>query len=174
MGGLLVTACSTLGLIIPTALAQSVRVEGGCMSWWGWTIAGATLLGAELIFVNAQFYLVFVGSAALVVGIITALSPGFAAWGQWTAFGVLAIVSMVLFRNRVYHRLARHAPGFRTGPVGGTITLPVSLGPGESCQTEHGGTFWTVLNDSGAPIPSGTQARIERVQGLTLLIRPAA
>ncbi len=157
----------------PAPLAQSARGKGVGMSWWGWTVAGAILLGAELIFVNAQFYLVFVGGAALIVGVITALNPGFVVWAQWTAFALLAIVSVPLFRSRLYHRLVRHAPGVRTGPVGGTITLPVSLGPGESCQTEHGGTFWTVLNDSGASIPSGTQARIERVQGLTLLIRPA-
>ena len=35
------------------------------MNWWGWIIAGAILLGAELSFVNAQFYLVFIGSAAM-------------------------------------------------------------------------------------------------------------
>jgi membrane protein implicated in regulation of membrane protease activity len=45
------------------------------MSWWGWVIGGAVLLGAELAFVDAQFYLVFVGSAALVVGLIAGMAP---------------------------------------------------------------------------------------------------
>ena len=45
------------------------------MSWWGWIIAGAILLGAELTFVNAQFYLVFVGSAAILVGLATLAAP---------------------------------------------------------------------------------------------------
>jgi inner membrane protein len=142
------------------------------MSWWGWTIAGAILLGAELIFVNAQFYLVFVGSAAIVVGIATLLSPGLEEWVQWAAFAVLAVLSMVLFRSRVYRKLHSRAPPVRTGPVGQTITLQVPLAPGQSCQAEHGGTFWTVLNDSPSPIPSGSQARIESVQGLVLLVRP--
>ncbi len=143
------------------------------MSWWGWTIAGAILLGAELIFVNAQFYLVFIGSAAIVVGIATALAPELLAWGQWALFAVLAIVSMLTFRSRVYRRLHLQSPPVRTGPVGGLITLQVSLAPGESCQAEHGGTFWTVLNDSGSPLPSGSRARIASVNGLTLLVRPA-
>src|SRR4029077_11994692 len=56
--------------------ARKARGKGVPMSWWGWTIAGAILLGAELIFVNAQFYLVFVGSAAIVVGVVTAFGPG--------------------------------------------------------------------------------------------------
>ena len=43
-------------------------------------IGGAILLGAELGFVNAQFYLVFIGSAALVVGLASAAIPGPGAW----------------------------------------------------------------------------------------------
>ena len=36
------------------------------MEWWAWIAAGAILLGSELAFVDAQFYLVFVGASALV------------------------------------------------------------------------------------------------------------
>jgi membrane protein implicated in regulation of membrane protease activity len=63
-------------------------------------------------------------------------------------------------------------PKVDTGPAGGVITLQVSLGAGESCQAEYGGSFWTVRNDSDTPIPSGSRARIARVQDLTLLVRP--
>jgi len=141
------------------------------MSWWGWIIAGAILLGAELSFVNAQFYLVFIGSAAILVGLVALLVP-LAPWLQWALFGILAIVSMVTFRSRVYQRFNRALPRVETGPAGGSITLQVTLGAGESCQAEHGGTFWTVRNDSDTPIPSGSRARIARVQNLTLLVRP--
>ncbi len=141
------------------------------MTWWGWIIAGAILLGAELSFVSAQFYLVFIGSAAILTGVATLLVP-LAPWVQWALFGVLALVSMVTFRSRVYQRFNRALPKVDTGPAGGLITLQVSLGAGESCQAEYGGTFWTVRNDSDTPIPSGSRARIARVQDLTLLVRP--
>ena len=141
------------------------------MSWWGWIIAGAILLGAELAFVNAQFYLVFIGSAAILTGLATLVLP-VAPWVQWALFAILAIVSMVTFRNRLSHRFNRAWPKVDTGPAGGLITLPVALGAGESCQAEYGGTFWTVRNDSDTPIPSGSRARIARVQDLTLLVRP--
>ena len=141
------------------------------MTWWGWIIAGAILLGAELAFVNAQFYLVFLGSAAILTGLATLLLP-LAAWLQWALFAVLAIVSMVTFRTRVYQRYNRALPQVGTGPAGGLITLQVPLGAGESCQAEYGGTFWTVRNDSDTPMPSGCRARIARVQNLTLLVRP--
>ena len=45
------------------------------MTWWDGIIVGAILLGAELTFVNAEFYLVFIGSAAIVAGVVTALTP---------------------------------------------------------------------------------------------------
>ena len=141
------------------------------MTWWGWIIAGAILLGAELSFVNAQFYLVFIGSAAILTGLATLVLP-LPEWVQWALFAVLAIVSMMAFRSRVYDGFARSSPKVDTGPVGGLITLQVSLGAGESCQAEYGGSFWTVRNDSDTPIPSGSRARIARVQDLTLLVRP--
>ena len=141
------------------------------MTWWGWIIAGAILLGAELAFVNAQFYLVFIGSAAMLVGLVTAtLEP--AAWLQWALFAVLAIVSMVTFRSRIYHRFRGALPTVNTGPAGGVLTLHVPLAAGESCQAEYGGTFWTVRNVGTTPLPAGSRARIVSVEHLTLLVRP--
>jgi membrane protein implicated in regulation of membrane protease activity len=143
------------------------------MTWWGWLIGGAILFGAELTLVSADFYLVFIGSAAILVGLGTALfSP--AAWIQWAAFAALSVISMVMFRSRVYERLHRQVPAVRSGPKGGVLTLSAPLLPGESCQAEYAGTFWSVLNDTAAPIPSGTRVRITAVRDLTLLVRPDA
>ena len=141
------------------------------MTWWGWVIAGAILLGAELLFVNAQFYLVFVGAAAILVG-LAALTLPLADWLQWGLFAALAVVSMVTFRNRIYQRFRGAAPALRTGPEGGVITLPAELAAGDSCQAEYGGSYWTVRNDSGTALPAGSRARIVGVQHLTLLVRP--
>jgi membrane protein implicated in regulation of membrane protease activity len=142
------------------------------MNWWGWVVAGTILLGAELTVVNAQFYLVFVGCAAIVVGLATAAIPGLAPWVQWAGFAVLGIVSMLTFRDRLYQKLRGHPPEVRTGPAGTVLTLPTALAPGESCQVEHGGTHWTAYNDADAPIPVGTRVRIAQVRGLTLFVRP--
>ena len=144
------------------------------MTWWGWIVGGAILLGAELAFVNAQFYLVFIGTAAILVGLASVLLDPFVPWAQWAAFGVLSLVLMMAFRSRLYDRLHRHRPSVQPGPIGGVMTVPVSLAPGETCRAEHGGTFWTVCNDSDMSIPSGANARIASVQGLTLLVRPNA
>jgi len=142
------------------------------MTWWGWVIAGVILLGAELSFVNAQFYLVFIGIAAILVGVATLLLP-LAEWLQWGLFALLSIGSMVTFRSRIYRRFRGATPAVHAGPPqGGLITLPVALGAGDSCQAEYGGSYWTVRNDSDTPLPSGSRVRVVRVQQLTLLVRP--
>ena len=142
------------------------------MTWWAWIIAGAILLGAELSFVSAQFYLVFIGSAAIAVGLIAAATGTLAPWGQWALFAVLAIGSMVAFRSRLYERFHRSLPAVATGPVGGVLTLHTALAAGQSCQAEYGGSYWTVQNDSHSDIPAGARARVVRVHDLTLLVRP--
>jgi membrane protein implicated in regulation of membrane protease activity len=136
-------------------------------------IGGAILFGAELAFVDAQFYLVFVGSAAILVGLLLALTA-VAEWAQWALFAILAGGSTVLFRARIYRKLRGHLPVVRSGPSGDELTLPTALAPEESCQTEHAGSFWTVQNDCEVVLPSGARVRVVRVQGLTLLVRPAA
>lgn len=142
------------------------------MTWWGWVIGGAILLGAELAFVDAQFYLVFVGTAAIIAGIASAAVPSLASWAQWAVFAVLSIVSMLTFRGRIYARLRGRAPQVRCGPLNEVLTLPAPLAPGETCQAEHAGTLWTVRNGTDTPMASGARARVTGVEGLTLVVQP--
>jgi len=155
---------------VPRAPARN-GIGGLWMTWWGWVIAGAILFGAELSFVSAQFYLVFIGSAAMLVGVATLIVP-LAEWLQWGLFAALAVVSMVTFRSRIYKRFHGATPAVKTGPQGGVITLPVALGAGDTCQAEYGGSYWTVRNDGDAALPAGSRARIVSVHNLTLLVRP--
>jgi membrane protein implicated in regulation of membrane protease activity len=140
------------------------------MQWWAWIAVGAMLLGSELTFVNAQFYLVFIGAAALVVGFLDLAAGGSAAWLQWTIFAVLATVSMVGFRRRIYERMRGHLPGLNAGPKGETVILPAALGPGESCRLEYRGSSWSAVNAGHSAIAAGARARIDRIDGLTLVI----
>ncbi len=140
------------------------------MQWWAWIAVGAILLGSELAFVDAQFYLVFVGSAALVVGFLDLAGAALPAWLQWLIFTALAVVSMVGFRRRIYERMRRTLPIMRSGPAGEVITLEIALPPGETCRLEHRGSSWNAINCGTSVIAAGARARIERVDGLTLVV----
>jgi membrane protein implicated in regulation of membrane protease activity len=144
------------------------------MQWWAWIAVGAVLLGSELAFVDAQFYLVFVGAAALVVGFLSLAGADLAVWLQWLMFTVLAAVSMVGFRRRIYERMRRTLPIMRSGPAGEVVTLAAELPPGETCRIEYGGSSWNAINGGTAVIAAGARARIERVDGLTLVVHADA
>ena len=140
------------------------------MQWWAWITVGALLLGSELTFVNAQFYLVFVGAAALLVGFLDLAGPIPADWIQWLLFSILAIVSLLAFRRRVYERIRRTLPDIKLGPKGESVVLPTELPPGESCRLEFRGCSWNALNGGRSVIAAGESARIDRVEGLTLVV----
>jgi membrane protein implicated in regulation of membrane protease activity len=140
------------------------------MQWWAWIAVGAILLGSELAFVDAQFYMVFVGASAFAVGMLQLAGLGLATWLQWLIFAVLAAVSMLTFRRRIYERMRRGLPAMKGGPAGETVTLPTALPPGETCRLEYRGGSWSAINGGKSMIPAGSQARISRVDGLTLVV----
>lgn len=144
------------------------------MQWWAWAVAGAILVAAELSFVDAQFYLLFVGFAAILVGLEGMLGPALPVWGQWALFAVLAIALVMSFRRLLYDRLRQNLPrAVAAGPAGEMLTVPVRLAPGASCQVEFRGSHWTATNDSDQPLEAGSRARIDHVKGLALQLRPA-
>jgi membrane protein implicated in regulation of membrane protease activity len=129
------------------------------------------LLCFELAFIDAQFYLVFVGAAALAVGFLALAGLLPADWLQWSAFGLLSLFFVVVFRRRIYASLRRELPDLRQGPVGESVVLPSELQPGASCRLEYCGSSWTATNGGESRILAGQRARIERVNGLTLIIQ---
>jgi membrane protein implicated in regulation of membrane protease activity len=141
------------------------------MPWWVWTVVGTILLGAELTFVDAQFYLVFIGTAALLVGMVGLGGIDLPEWLQWLAFAGLSLASMLLFRRRLYDVLRTHTKNVQSGPAGEEVVVPIDLGSRESCRLEHRGSTWTAQNVGDQTLAAGTRARIVRVDGLTLQIQ---
>lgn len=145
------------------------------MPWWGWFVMAATLLAFELFVIDAQFYLVFLGVSAAVVGLIDLADGTMLAWQQWLAFAALSIVTMLAFRDRVYQLVRK-----RTGHVeqrltlGDRVVIPVRLEPGQSCRAEYRGSSWTARNVDQRAIDAGKEAVIAHVDGLTLHVRGIA
>lgn len=144
------------------------------MPWWGWLVAGAALLAVEMFIVDVQFYLVFLGLAAALVGLAGLFGIDLPTWAQYLAFAVLALVTMISFRRRLY-RLVRE----RTGAVeerltvGDRVSIPQHLPPQDSCRVQYAGTTWTARNIDEQPIAAGTEAVIASIDGLTLQVRAA-
>jgi len=140
------------------------------MIWWSWMILGAVLLGAELFAVDAQFYLVFLGVSAGLVGLTALLGIVMPDWAQWVAFAVLSLVFMFTFRRSLYMKFRGNVPGFQENMSGDFVTVSSDLAPGKDARVKHRGSEWTVMNVGDSAIVGGTKARIVRVEGLTLHI----
>jgi membrane protein implicated in regulation of membrane protease activity len=85
------------------------------MTWWAWMILGAVLFGAELFAIDAQFYLVFLGVSAAIVGLLSLLGLAAPEWVEWLVFAGLALISMFTFRKALYEKIRGNVPGFRSG-----------------------------------------------------------
>jgi inner membrane protein len=143
------------------------------MAWWAWIVIGAILLGAELAIVDAQFYLVFMGLAALLVGVLDLAGIHLPEWSQWLIFAALAVMSMVFFRKKVYALLRKPLGQLASGPSGEEVLVPIDLAPGASCRLEYRGSTWTAQNTSERTLAADSNARIVNVDGLTLQIGPS-
>ena len=138
------------------------------MTWWGWMILGAVLLGAELFAVDAQFYLVFLGVSAAVVGLASLFGLVMPEWAQWLAFAILALVFFVTFRKALYQKLRHGGPGFENPISSASITVTDEVAPGSDSRAEYRGSEWTIRNVGDSAIAAGSRAKVVKVDGLTL------
>lgn len=140
------------------------------MPWWGWIILGALLFGAEIMGIDAAFFLIFIGISALLVGIAELLGMGLPFWGELLAFAIISLISMVFFRRRIYTMVRSNAKGVDDNIVGQTVQLTEDLAPGDTGRVNYRGTTWSVMNVGGMVIKSGSHATIKVIDGTTLKI----
>lgn len=140
------------------------------MPWWGWIILGALLFGSELLLIDVAFYLVFLGLAAILVGLVGLFGMTLPLWGQWLLFAALAALSMPLFRKRLYQKVRAGGVGYKEGLSGDLIEMPQALAAGQSCRVTYRGTGWTLINRTAATLEQGQHIAISRVEGLTLIV----
>jgi len=140
------------------------------MTWWGWMIFGAILFGTELFAIEAQFYLVFLGLSAILVGVLGAVGIVMPESVQWIAFAALALTSMFTFRKTLYEKIRGKTPGFRDPLEGESVTVTDSLEPGNDGRTIHRGTEWSIRNVGENTIESGSKARVLGIEGTVLRV----
>ena len=138
------------------------------MTWWAWMILGAVLLGAELFAVDAQFYLVFLGVSAAVVGLATLFGVVMPEWVQWLTFAIVALVFFLTFRKALYHKIRGGGQGFENAIAGASVTVKDNVSPGGDARAKYRGSEWTIRNVGDSSIGAGTRAKVVKVEGLTL------
>ena len=140
------------------------------MPWWGWVVGGAVLVALELTAADLAFYLIFMGVPAILVGVLQLAGADLPQWGQWLLYAVLALSSMVLFRERLYKRLRGHLPGFDNSATGQIVDVTETVAQGGQTRVRLRGTQWAARNVGPIEIAAGSQARVAGGDGTILEI----
>jgi membrane protein implicated in regulation of membrane protease activity len=142
------------------------------MPWWGWIVVAAVLLGAEM-FVPTDFFLVFLGASALIVGLFGLVGVEAPVWAQWLAFAVLAVGSLVFFRGWLRAHI-RPVSRIDDALVGETAIAQEPIAPGGMGRVELRGATWSARNAGSTSIATGDRVPVVSVDRLTLHVRHEA
>lgn len=141
------------------------------MTWWIWCLLGLLLMAAEVL-TPGGFFLIFFGAAGLLVALATAAEITTTIASQGVVFAVLSILLLAMLRRPLARRLhaqKRVPVDSLIGEVG--IVLVEMSGQGTG-SIELRGSAWKARNAGGTTLQVGQRGRVERVEGLTLWVRP--
>lgn len=142
------------------------------MDWWIWIVAACVLGIAEML-IPLDFYLLFLGAAAFIVGLLVALFEqlGMAelAWLQWALFAGIALLLLV-FGRRLARRYIDTSEGLGNASEieGQEVEIQARIGVGDTGRGLAKGTSWNVRNLDDTPLEAGDRCQVVRRAGLTL------
>lgn len=142
------------------------------MAWWLWVLFGFLLLGIEAF--SAGLHVGFFALGAMAVGLLVALGLGGPLWLQILLFTLISIIGLLLFRKPLLRalKLDRTQEGIDT-LVGETAVTLDEIAGGALGKAELRGTSWNARNAGTEPLRRGDRCVVERVEGLTIHIRPS-
>lgn len=142
------------------------------ISWWVWIVIGFALLLAELL-TPGGFYIVFFGVGGVVVGLLKALGlvSSFAIEGL--LFVVLSLAGLAVFRKPLQQRFTQLTPQIPVDEIEKeSVTAIDDIPAGGIGKVELRGTPWNAHNAGTDPIFKAQRCRIDRIDGITLHVRP--
>jgi membrane protein implicated in regulation of membrane protease activity len=141
------------------------------MVWWHWMLGGLALLLLEMASIGG-FFAVFLGISALLVGGLTWLDLAGPVWVQWLLFSVISVFCLIVFRRPLMQRFNLDRGKAVDSMVGELAVVLEEVPAGGVGKAELRGTSWSARSQSSLPLPRGQHCRVEKVEGLTLWIRP--
>jgi membrane protein implicated in regulation of membrane protease activity len=141
------------------------------MLWWMWVVLGLVLVAIEAA-APGGFFIFFFGVGAFLVGLLVALGWAGPAWVQWFLFTALSVVALGVLRKPLQGRVnVRGAQRPVDSLVGEAAIVTGAIEAGGVGKVELRGAAWNARSGAGA-IAAGQRCLVERVDGLTLWVRP--
>lgn len=140
------------------------------MPWWAWILSGLVLLGLELLL--GTFYMLFLGLAAIIVGLIAMFGADGPLWLEWLLFFVFSSGLVLLLRKPLLGKFViRNRIDDTDTLVGQVAVASEEIAPAGIGRVEMRGTVWTAHNIGETPLIPGQRCTVERIQGLSLWVR---
>lgn len=139
------------------------------MTWWAWVLFGVALLAVEMLTPGGLFALFF-GIGALAVGVLSALGLSGPPWLEWLLFAGLSLALLAVLRKRLRGKLG--APGLAAELAGEVAVVIADVPSGGVGKAELRGTPWEARAMGPESLRRGQRCRVDRVDGLTLVLRP--
>ena len=147
-------------------------MAGFAMTWWIWLLMGLVLLAAEVL-TPGGFYLLFFGCGGVAVGLLVALNLVPELWQQWLLFSAFSIGSLALFRRPLLAKMKASIPQKLVDSLVGEAGVAMEDIPANGLgKVELRGTSWNARNNGAQALLARQRCLVERVDGLTLHIRP--
>jgi membrane protein implicated in regulation of membrane protease activity len=141
------------------------------MSWWIWMLLLIALMAIEAATPGGLFFLFF-GISAIAVGLLTGVGWLVQPWLEWASFSAISVLTLILLRRPLKARVnldGESRPVDRLEGEGGVVLEEL---PGSGVgKVELRGSTWNARSVAGT-MAKGTRCRVERVDGLTLWVRP--
>lgn len=138
--------------------------------FWYWFIIAIAFIALE-VFISSGTYLLWMGLAAAVVGIVGYFFQNLSLVYEGLLFGVFSLVSVLLWKYFLKERLrSRETPNHlnRRGEhyIGMSLTLTSPLENGHSVH-KIGDTQWRL---KGPDLPEGTKVKVVGLEGNALVV----
>ncbi len=134
-------------------------------------VGGFLLLALEAV--TPGFFLLFFGLGAVFMGFFQLALPGVPLWIELLIFMAVSTVWLALFRQRVIEYMEKRQPSKRVDSIEGEIAVASEdLEPAKPGKAELRGASWNAINLADFTIPKTGRCRVERIEGLTLFVRP--
>ncbi|HNP79874.1 MAG TPA: NfeD family protein [Nitrospira sp.] len=143
------------------------------MTWWLWAFLGLFLLGSEIV-TPGGFYMLFFGIGALAVGALVGLGMIHSEWMSWLLFSVFSVASLVILRPPLRRLMTADRGNVSSvDTMGGETAIVLDdLPPGATGKAECRGSTWNAHNAGDKPLLKGQRSLVDRVDGITLWIKP--
>lgn len=144
------------------------------IAWWIWILVGFALLLGELL-TPGGFFIVFFGVGAIAVGLLKVSGLVTSLAMEGILFASISVAGLVLFRRPLQEEFKELTPNMPVDQITSEIATALETIPaGGMGKVELRGTSWNAHNAGSEPIENAQRCRIEKVDGLTLHVRPVS